>query len=83
MWERERGGYATIIWYTPMYLARYTPININTYIKFNSSLIESINWQVKIISQLYRKVHYNIGNIHCNIKNIHYSMEKIHLLLPV
>jgi len=69
--------------YTPMYLARYTPININTHIKLNPSLIESANWQVKLISQLCRKVHFNIGNIHCNIENIHYSMEKIHLLLPV
>ena len=73
----------TILWYTPMYLVRYTPININTHIKFNTSLIELANWQVKIISQLCRKVHYNIGIIHCNIENIHYSMEKIHLLLPV
>ena len=41
--ERERCQLATILWYTPMYLARYTPININTHIKFNPSLIESAN----------------------------------------
>ena len=41
--ERERVVEATILWYTPMYLARYTPININTHIKLNPSLIESAN----------------------------------------